>query len=1127
MKFLLFFFALCLTVLPQATPPAYPYPKPLPTSGSTPPTTIKLTGVLNPSGYGDRPAMWDNFLGGGYRVVSSTTERDDIASTVRKEGMWVKVTTNAHVYELTSDLSTWYDLGPVTAGSFGSSINIYNTSSSLTGNRALGGAGFNLTLGSPTLLNNFDTLATTQITLSAPTLNLAGGSFTKINPAGPDPIIFAAAPATPSLTDEILARDPATGQVTFGPAYQIGMTNNLYNRDGNFTSDRFPSGNGHSIDWLDFTQFWVHTSANGVARFGNMTPGSAFNSAHALINANKVYLNAATNLYINGFDTVSGALGTNHSTVLFSTNRTAPGSDAQVMFRDPTTLDVRWSSSYTAANVGTVNATNFTGVLPIANGGTASTTARAAIDALSTKGADVPSATTTDLSATTGDFVDVTGTTTITGLGTAPAGVERTVRFTGILTINQNATSLILPGANNITTYPNDRMVFRSLGSGNWICIDYTPTQITGSGATVFSVNPVFTSGITVGFEQITGVAGGGYIEYPSQSSAPSAPVGGFRQYADSSGRFSWIRASDGFIRSFDATLTADRVYTLPNASMTFARIDSAQTFTGIQTFDTSIVSPLIVGGTSTTSDLFLQTTSGVGAAGADMHFLVGNNGSMESITILNSGLVGINRVAPTAQLHINGPLQPASVGTTPGSANANTLVATAGTGGDTSIATTGTGGNGSAISLTSGSGGQATAAATAATGGNSGVVNLVTGSGGPSSVAGTGSNAGGIAGAINISSGTGGSATGVTSGNNTGGVGGNVVITAGTGGAANSGSGNNIGGSGGALSLSSGTGGIGVSSGGNGGSTTINGGTAAAMAGASGGSVSLLAKAGSSTGTGGDGGSSTITSGNAGGDNTVNRGGGAVTITSGTSKGSSSGGAISLIGGAGGLGTGATGASGSSISITAGAGGANATTSGVGGVVTISGGLGGSTGTPGAGGSIILKTAATTSLTTAVTINNDQSTTFAGNITVLNLNGATTSTTRAAGKVGERMSSVISSGSAVTCVTATTTNVTSITLTPGNWLVHGKVNFSQSGVTGTDYKYGQSTTTATLGADPTYGEIPLITTTITGTLKENIPLQSYSVATATTTQVFLVAQATFVAGTVTAFGEIYAVRTD
>lgn len=89
------------------------------------------------------------------------------------------------------------------------------------------------------------------------------------------------------------------------------------------------------------------------------------------------------------------------------------------------------------------------------------------------KGADIASATTTDIGAATGNFVDVTGTTTITGLGTVQAGTQRKVRFTGALTLTHNATSLILPTGANITTAAGDCAEFVSLGSGNWRCVNY------------------------------------------------------------------------------------------------------------------------------------------------------------------------------------------------------------------------------------------------------------------------------------------------------------------------------------------------------------------------------------------------------------------------------------------------------------------------------------------------------------------------------------------------------------------------------------------------------------------------------------------------------------------------------
>lgn len=96
------------------------------------------------------------------------------------------------------------------------------------------------------------------------------------------------------------------------------------------------------------------------------------------------------------------------------------------------------------------------------------------------KGSDIASASTTDIGAATGNFVHVTGTTTITALGTIQAGTRRIVRFAGALTLTHNATSLILPTGANITTAANDVATFVSEGSGNWCCVNYTRAD--GSG---------------------------------------------------------------------------------------------------------------------------------------------------------------------------------------------------------------------------------------------------------------------------------------------------------------------------------------------------------------------------------------------------------------------------------------------------------------------------------------------------------------------------------------------------------------------------------------------------------------------------------------------------------------------
>lgn len=120
-------------------------------------------------------------------------------------------------------------------------------------------------------------------------------------------------------------------------------------------------------------------------------------------------------------------------------------------------------------------------------GGKANLNTRASL--LDRKGADIAAAATTDLGAATGGFVDVTGSgVTITALGTALAGEMRVARFAGANTLTHNATSMILPGGVNLPIAAGDILAFRSLGSGNWICVGYTPAAGTASAATLVAL---------------------------------------------------------------------------------------------------------------------------------------------------------------------------------------------------------------------------------------------------------------------------------------------------------------------------------------------------------------------------------------------------------------------------------------------------------------------------------------------------------------------------------------------------------------------------------------------------------------------------------------------------------------
>lgn len=70
--------------------------------------------------------------------------------------------------------------------------------------------------------------------------------------------------------------------------------------------------------------------------------------------------------------------------------------------------------------------------------------------------------------------ISSTGTTTVTSFGTGNAGDFRVVRAAGAGILTHNATSLILPGAANITTAAGDRYLVRSLGTTNAIVDWYT-----------------------------------------------------------------------------------------------------------------------------------------------------------------------------------------------------------------------------------------------------------------------------------------------------------------------------------------------------------------------------------------------------------------------------------------------------------------------------------------------------------------------------------------------------------------------------------------------------------------------------------------------------------------------------
>ena len=142
---------------------------------------------------------------------------------------------------------------------------------------------------------------------------------------------------------------------------------------------------------------------------------------------------------------------------------------------------------------------------------------------------------------------------------------------------------------------------------------------------------------------------------------------------------------------------------------------------------------------------------------------------------------------------------------------------------------------------------------------------------------------------------------------------------------------------------------------------------------------------------------------------------------------------------------------------------------------------------------------------------------------------GTSTNDSASAGQVGEIVESTVLTGSAVALTTATPANVTSIELTAGDWDVWGSVWFSPVTSTSITVEAGAiSTTSATLPTSPGGGArfnfIHAAVVPGNGALW-GWPIGQTRISVASTTTVYLIAQATFTAAALSAYGYIGARR--
>ena len=137
-----------------------------------------------------------------------------------------------------------------------------------------------------------------------------------------------------------------------------------------------------------------------------------------------------------------------------------------------------------------------------------------------------------------------------------------------------------------------------------------------------------------------------------------------------------------------------------------------------------------------------------------------------------------------------------------------------------------------------------------------------------------------------------------------------------------------------------------------------------------------------------------------------------------------------------------------------------------------------------------------------------------------------------ASADLGTLVTSSIPAGSAISLTTATSANITSISLSPGDWDISGVIDFNPAGTTSvTNITASVSLTSATLsgqtggsglGTDPTmaWNQAAAVPA---GLMALEVPTVRLSITKTTT--VYLVAQATFTVSTMAAYGTIRANR--
>lgn len=156
---------------------------------------------------------------------------------------------------------------------------------------------------------------------------------------------------------------------------------------------------------------------------------------------------------------------------------------------------------------------------------------------------------------------------------------------------------------------------------------------------------------------------------------------------------------------------------------------------------------------------------------------------------------------------------------------------------------------------------------------------------------------------------------------------------------------------------------------------------------------------------------------------------------------------------------------------------------------------------------------------------------TIAAGVTLTNngksvLKGTITNDSAATGYIGEYVSASVALGSPVSGTNGQYVNITSISLTAGDWNIDGQVEFDANGATYTAGPTGAvSAFTGNTTTDHVFGDNVRGTLAPTATAGTGVSINSWRKSLSSTTTIFLKFRSDFSAGTARGYGRISALR--